>query len=287
MQLAFSSNAYMHFSIEATIERIASLGYRGIEILADVPHAWPAGLLEERKESIRQALARHRLTISNVNAFMMNAVADPRQPYWYPGWTDPDPHYRAIRREHTKRAIQLAADIGAPSITTEPGGKLAEGHSWQQAAQTFYDELMPCVEVAEQTQVRILIEPEPELMIETFEQYLDFMSRIDSPWVGLNFDIGHAYCVGQDPQDWVAQMQSHTVHYHFEDIAATRVHRHLIPGRGAIDFEATVRAIAGTGYDGWLTVELYPYIDHPDDAAREAHAYMTALLQKLGIEGRA
>ena len=55
---------------------------------------------------------------------------------------------------------------------------------------------MPCVEVAEQLEVFLLIEPEPGLMIETFEQYLEFAGRIDSPWVGLNFDIGHAYCVG-------------------------------------------------------------------------------------------
>ena len=122
MKLAFSSNAYMHFSIEDTIARIADFGYRGIEVLADVPHAWPAGLLEERKESIRKALDKHNLPISNINAFMMNAVADPRQPYWHPGWTDPDPHYRAIRREHTKRSLQLAKEIGAPNITTEPGG---------------------------------------------------------------------------------------------------------------------------------------------------------------------
>ena len=33
---------------------------------------------------------------------------------------------------------------------------------------------------------------------------------------------------------------------------------------GAIDFAATLRAIAATGYDGWITVELYPYIDNPD-----------------------
>ena len=91
MKLAFSSNAYMHFSIEETMARIADCGYSGIEILADVPHAWPAGLLEERKDSIRESLAKHNLTISNINAFMMNAVADPRQPYWHPGWTDPDP----------------------------------------------------------------------------------------------------------------------------------------------------------------------------------------------------
>ncbi|MEX0866208.1 MAG: sugar phosphate isomerase/epimerase family protein [Pirellulales bacterium] len=283
MKLAFSSNAYMHFSIEDTIRKIASLGYSGIEILADVPHAWPAGLLPERKESIRRSLEEHQLSIANINAFMMNAVADPRQPYWHPGWIDPDPHYRAIRREHTKRALQLAVDIGAGNITTEPGGQLAPGQTWSEGADIFYEELMPCVELAEQLEVLLLVEPEPELLIEKFGQYEEFMARIDSPWVGLNFDVGHAYCVSEDPQDWVAPMARHTRHYHLEDIAASRVHQHLIPGHGAIDFSATLAAIQQTGYDGWLTVELYPYIDDPDNAAREAREFLTNKLDELNI----
>ncbi|HZZ72303.1 MAG TPA: sugar phosphate isomerase/epimerase family protein [Pirellulales bacterium] len=283
MKLAFSSNAFMHFSIEDTIASIASLGYTGIEVLADVPHAWPAGLLPERKEAIRRALDKHRMTISNVNAFMMNAVADPRQPYWHPGWTDPDPHYRAIRREHTKRCLQLAQDIGAKNITTEPGGHLQPGQTRADAARIFYEELMPCVEVAEKLQIQLLIEPEPDLFIEKFGEYLEFMERIQSPWVGLNFDVGHAYCVSEDPQDWVARMAAYTKHYHFEDIAATRVHKHLIPGRGAIDFKATLQAIAATGYDGWITVELYPYIDSAEAAAREAREFLTKAMRQLDI----
>ena len=274
MKLAFSSNAYLHFSIEETIDKIADLGYSGIELLADVPHAWPAGLLEPPKRAIREALSRRQLTISNVNAFMMNAIADPRQPYWHPSWIEPDPHYRAVRREHTKRALLLARELGAANLSTEPGGPLAPGQSWEQAAEIFYEEFMPCVEVAERAEVLLLIEPEPELLIEKFDQYLRFMERIDSPWVGLNFDIGHAYCVGEDPQLWVERMSPYTKHYHLEDIAATRVHRHLIPGYGAIDFAATLAAIARTGYDGWITVELYPYIENPDDAAAEAYQFL-------------
>jgi sugar phosphate isomerase/epimerase len=283
MKLAFSSNAYMHFSIEDTIRKIAELGYTGIEVLADVPHAWPAFLLEERKQSIRDHLSRHHLHIANINAFMMNAVADPRQPYWHPGWTDPDPHYRAIRREHTKRALVLAKEIGARNITTEPGGLLTQGQSWDDGVRLFYDEIMPCVEVAEKSEVLLLIEPEPELMIEKFDQYLAFADRVQSPWIGLNFDIGHAYCVGEDPQQWVDKMAPYTKHYHFEDIASTRVHKHLIPGHGAIDFAATLRAIQKTGYDGWITVELYPYIDNPDNAAREAREHLTRIAEPLGI----
>lgn len=286
MKLAFSSNAYLRYSIEETIRRIAAIGYQGIELLADVPHAWPAGLLPERVDAIRQSLFDAGLTISNINAFMMNAVADPRQPYWHPGWIDPDPHYRAIRREHTKRALKLAAQLGAPHITTEPGGPLAPGQTRRVGYDIFYDELMPCVEVAETEGVGLLIEPEPELLIERFDEYLEFVARIDSPVIGLNFDVGHAYCVGEDPQDWVARMAQHTVHYHLEDIAATRVHQHMVPGHGAIDFAATLAAIEATGYDGWLTVELYPYLDSPDAAAREAREFLLRATANVPAERR-
>lgn len=283
MRLAFSSNAYLRFPAEEAMARIAGLGYEGIELLADVPHAWPSGLLPRQVDALRAALQRHGLAISNVNAFMMNAVADPRQPYWHPSWIEPDPHYRAIRREHTKRALHLAAELGAPHITTEPGGPLAAGQTWDDAATVFYDELMPCLDVAAEVGVRLLIEPEPGLFIERFDEYLRFRERIDSPWVDLNFDVGHAFCVHEDPQDWIARMAPHARHYHLEDIAATRVHQHLIPGHGAIDFDALLSAIARSGYQGWLTVELYPYLEDPDGAARAAREFLVERLQRLGI----
>ncbi|MFM1996982.1 MAG: hypothetical protein RLZZ111_1369 [Planctomycetota bacterium] len=283
LQLAFSSNAYLDVPVDLAIARVAGLGYRGIELLADVPHAWPAGLLPVQKDAIRGAITASGLTISNINAFMMNAIADPRQPYWHPGWTDPDRHYRAIRREHTKRALRLAAELGAPAISTEPGGELAEGQSRGAATDIFYDEIMPCLDVAASCGVTLLIEPEPGLLIERFEQYLEFAERVDHPSLGLNFDIGHAFCVGEDPAEWVPRMKRHTRHYHFEDIAATRVHHHLVPGEGAIDFVGVLRAIAAHTPDMWITVELYPYRDQPDAAARAARAHLLAQAATAGV----
>jgi sugar phosphate isomerase/epimerase len=78
----------------------------------------------------------------------------------------------------------------------------------------------------------------------------------------------------------VPRLAAHTRHYHIEDIAASREHKHLVPGRGAIDLAAVLRAIRRTDYAGFVTVELYPYVDGPDEAGREAKAVLDGILSE-------
>jgi sugar phosphate isomerase/epimerase len=278
MRLAFSTNAYLRYPFDEAAARIASIGYDGLELLADVPHAWPAGLLGVQKRGIRHAMQTNRLAYSNINAFMMNAINDSRQPYWHPSFIEPEPHYRQVRIDHTRRALELCAELGAPQITTEPGGPIATGQSRQEAIDLFVEVLKPLAEHADRLGVMLLIEPEPGLLLETTDQYLEVAERLSAPSIGLNFDVGHAFCVGEDLPRAIAKLAPQIRHYHVEDIAATRVHHHLVPGTGAIDFAEVMAAIRATGYDGWLTVELYPFVDDPDSAARAALEVLRPLM---------
>lgn len=277
MKYAFSSNAYLRFPFAEAARRIAAIGYAGIEVMADVPHAWPAYLLPEQICDLRRAVESNHLQIANVNAFMMHAIDDPRQKYWHPSWIEPDRHYRRIRIEHTRRALALAKELGASCITTEPGGPIAPGMSWDASLNIFLDELKPVAEYADQLGVALLIEPEPGLLLETAEHFEQFMDHVNCPAIALNFDIGHFYCVGDDPAGTVHRLARFIRHVHFEDIGANRVHQHLIPGDGAIDLGGTIRALQDVNYDGWVTVELYPYMDDPDTAAQLSLKYLENL----------
>jgi sugar phosphate isomerase/epimerase len=62
MNLAFSTNAYLKFSFVETVRRLARIGYTGVEIMADVPHAWPAYLLDEQKPLQPRGASALRLT---------------------------------------------------------------------------------------------------------------------------------------------------------------------------------------------------------------------------------
>lgn len=274
IQLAYSSNAYMRFSVEEAIDRIAALKYQGLELMADTPHAWPATTSDERIAAIRRRVQDRGLSISNINAFMMNEVQD----FWHPSWIEPDPAQRRLRVEHTIAALGMARKLGATSITTEPGGPLPDGMSRDEAMELFATGLTEALAQAEVQGVLLLVEPEPELLVENADQFVDLAQQIDSPMFGLNFDVGHFFCVGDPLPETIERLSKFTRHYHLEDIADTRVHEHLIPGRGAIDFAGVLTAINNTGYDGWLTVELYPYLDDPDGAGIEARDFLMRLM---------
>ena len=299
INLAFSTNAFKRYSLEDSIREIAKLGYRGVEILCDIPHAYPPHFKEDHIRSFKKTLASSNIQISNLNAFTLFAIGDT----YHPSWID-DNRRRDIRIQHTIECIRLAKKIGAKHLSTEPGGPvkmLASSSSSLSSSsppspappqeqpqqpldvdrleEIFLDGLARVAQIAEEDDVKVLIEPEPGLLVENSRQFKKLMTKILNPKnIRLNFDIGHFYCVNEDPAKLVLELSDYIEHFHLADIAHTRIHNHLIPGRGAIDFRSVFDAIDDIGYRGFVTVELYPYQDNPVDAAKEAYDYLCNIL---------
>ncbi len=265
MKLAFSSNAFVRYTLLDTIRLLAEAGYRGIEIMADAPHAYPPDLGPGDEKEILSALDHYRMEISNISSFMLRAIGD----MYHPSWIEADPVIRSKRIEHTINSIELAYRFGAQTVSTGPGGPL-DGMDREQALGLFLDGLRQVESIARKRKVKVIIEPEPDLMIESGAQFKEFCKELDPEVFGLNFDIGHFYCVGEDPAALIVELKDHIYHFHLEDIAATRVHNHLLLGEGALDFDGIFDAMEKIGYDGFVTVELYPYEDRPVEAANHS-----------------
>lgn len=269
MKFAFSSNAFRKYTLEETISVISQVGYHGIEIMADVPHAYPAHLNDSDISTIRKNLLDHNLEISNINAFMHHADGDT----YHPSWLEPDPALRAKRVAYTLGCIELAYSLGARTISTEPGGPL-QGISQDIGFGYFLEGLALVTESARRRGIRILIEPEPGLLIENSNQFETLMQHLDPEVFGLNCDIGHFFCVGEDPTIVIRKYKHLIQHFHLEDIAPSRIHHHLMLGDGAIDLPAVLETIDEIGYEGFVTVELYTYEDDPVSAAKNAFSYL-------------
>jgi sugar phosphate isomerase/epimerase len=295
MKLAFSTNAFKKYSLEESIRLIKEIGYEGVEILCDVPHAYPPQLKEEDILSIEEAVSKNKIEISNLNAFTLYAITD----VYHPSWIENDTHLRGLRIQHTNNCLNLARKIGARNISTEPGGPIEMNNKTinfnyngsgdkesgryhiQKPQEIFIEGIAKSAKIAEECGVKILVEPEPGLLIENSQQFLTFINNIDSTHIGLNFDIGHFFCVREDPAALIYRLADYIGHFHLADIAQTRVHNHLIPGQGAIDFISIFKAINGINYNGFVTVELYPYQDDPMYAARVSYEYLTDIISKI------
>jgi sugar phosphate isomerase/epimerase len=289
IKLAFSTNAFKRYSLEDSIREIAKVGYTGVEILCDTPHAYARTFTDDQVRSLKKTLELSNMQISNLNAFTLYAIGDT----YHPSWIEDT---REMRIEHTIECIRLAKKIGAKHLSTEPGGPvppslpLASSSSaaapqqqrYQDVTQLekiFLDGLTRVARMAEEEDIKVLIEPEPGLLIENSKQFKNFITRIiNSKHIRLNFDIGHFYCVNEDPAKVVHELSDHIEHFHLADIAHTRIHNHLIPGKGSIDFRSVFDAMDDIGYRGFVTVELYPYQDNPVEAAKEAYNYLCSIL---------
>jgi sugar phosphate isomerase/epimerase len=277
MKLAFSTNAFKRYSLEDSIKEIAAIGYDGVELLCDIPHAYPPEFGEKKIQSIKNLLSENNLQISNLNAFTLYAIGDT----YHPSWIEDDEKSRETRIKHTIDCIQMAKKIGAKNISTEPGGPVngTANHNFAQLEKLFIDGLLKASKMAEKQGVKILVEPEPFLLLENSKQFKNFIKKVNSEYVKLNFDIGHFFCASEDPAQLVYELADYTDHFHLADIAQDRVHNHLIPGLGAIDFAQVFQAMDEIGYGGFVTVELYPYQSNPVEAAQKTFDYLRDMVR--------
>jgi sugar phosphate isomerase/epimerase len=277
MKLAFSTNAFKKYSLQDSIRKISKIGYGGVEILADIPHAYPPVFGKEQIGSAIDTLSECKIQVSNLNAFTLYAITD----VYHPSWIENDNSLRESRIQHTINCIELAKKIGSRNISTEPGGPIEPGVTdIVGLRKLFINGLNKAAAIAEKNKIKILIEPEPNLLLENSTEFLDFIKNVDSDYVKLNFDIGHFYCVKEDPAKLVYRLVDYIEHFHLADIAANRVHNHLIPGQGSINFLSVFKAIIEIGYKGFVTVELYPYQDDPMYAAKAAYDYLIGILNQ-------
>lgn len=277
MRLAFSTNAFVEFSVFEAVERIAAIGYDGVEILADAPHLYPHSVSRSDLDKLTKVLARCGIEVANLNA--NTAVGYYGRTFWEPlfepSLANPDPAARKWRIDYTKRCIDLAGVVGSRNVSIT-SGRVVPGTNPARALELLHESLGIVLEYAEKADIRVGVEYEPGLLVECYEELRSLIEAMNSTHLGANLDLGHSHVLGEDPETVVAGLSSRIFHIHLEDIRS-RKHFHLIPGLGEIDFRGLFEILERHVYQGFATVELYTYPQEPEAAARRALSYLQSL----------
>jgi L-ribulose-5-phosphate 3-epimerase len=275
MLLGYNTNGFAHHDLFEAIELLAERGYRGVAITIDhgaLPpdsrhHEWWIGRLREILE---------RLDMRSVIETGARFLLDPRKKH-EPTLVSADSGPRVEFYEH---AIDCAAALGSDCVSLW-SGVLHDSISRQQAMDRLTAGLRPVLDYARGRGVVVGFEPEPAMLIDSMDRFSELLERIDVPNLGLTLDIGHLHCQGETPIDQlIRHWGPRIVNVHIEDMRRG-MHEHLMFGEGEIQFAPVLKALAGSGYDGGVYVELSRHGHEAPSAARRAFEFLDPLMKNV------
>ena len=179
----------------------------------------------------------------------------------YPDFTHPDPAQRKKELELEIEAVHLAKSLGAQFIRVtagqaHPETSIKDGIVWA-------SEGLSClVEAAGNLGVRLAYEnhAKPGAWEYTdFSQppeiFLEILSRVNSPFLGVNFDTGNATAFAADPLAFLGQIVGRVVSVHASDTSERGRLKHVLLGSGVTPFQALFCGLKSNGWNGWICME--------------------------------
>lgn len=211
VKLGISSYSYWHFRppktpIEKVIEEAARLEVEGVDILHRQMDSENLGYLKKLKRTA---------FVNGVDLISLSIHQD---------FVDPAPEVRQRNIRHTEKCIELAHEMGIPSIRLNSGrwgtirsfddlmaarGKepVLPGHTEDEGFQWCIDSIEKCLPLAEKRGVVLALENHWGLT-RTPQGLLRILNAIESPWLGALMDTGNFL---EDPYPKLEQIAPKTV----------------------------------------------------------------------------
>jgi sugar phosphate isomerase/epimerase len=256
---------------EEAIDIIGSLGFDGIELIAnsrrDVDEYWTGTTIDR----IRKKLDQNRLVVSQFPMF---------QPV-VEGLTSGNQDERNRSLDYFEAGCRIGKKLGAPMVnivapwarelsstsgylpryflgTPKAGEKyhieIAPGFDYDELWKGFTATIRSCLERAKGHGMRFSIENHTHTMIPVVDSFLRLSDSISDPALGCNLDCGWAMNQREYPPLAIRKLNQRLMNLHVRDIDAT-MREYVAIGDGVMDFQAIADAVKSVGFDGFVTLE--------------------------------
>jgi sugar phosphate isomerase/epimerase len=154
-------------------------------------------------------------------------------------------------------AIDVAVDVGAPVVAFHIGvvpARADRAGLWRATVDAVRD----ATSAARSAGVGLLVDAvAPDFLTRSPLELRVFLEEVDRPELGWNFDPAFIGANGWEVNAIVSLIAPWIRHVHVKDYRGDYPNQEwLIPGDGALDHTAYVRALRGIGYAGSLSAEV-------------------------------
>lgn len=184
------------------------------------------------------------------------------------------------RYEMYLRSIEGAAMLGIPWVTFHPSIRPDFApETEQQIIRENIEYYKPLVEIAEKFKVGIALENMSGRLC-TAQQLNQMVDALDSPYVGVCWDTGHAHIAKQNQPESIRLMGSRLHALHVQDNEGISDH-HMPPHFGTIEWEPIMDALKEINYPGDFTFEAHMIVRRVPNGCR---ADALKLTHRIGEE---
>jgi len=235
---------YGGIELDALCQAVAAMGIESVEIL-DEPE-WAVA-------------KKHGLTCAVANG--PGSIPD--------GWNRLEHHDALVRR--SEELLPAIAAAGLPSMIVFSGNRA--GQPDEEGQRQCITGLRRIAPLAEKLGVNVLLEllnskvDHPDYQFDRMRYGVGVVEGVGSPRVKILYDIYHAQIMEGDVIRTIREHAALIGHYHTGGVPG----RHEIDGTQELNYAAICRAIAETGYTGFVAQEFVPTRD-PLTSLREAIA---------------
>ncbi|TVQ01167.1 MAG: sugar phosphate isomerase/epimerase [Planctomycetaceae bacterium] len=180
--------------------------------------------------------------------------------HWNVRHSDPDPEVRAAALKSCIDGLRATAAVGGDTMLLVPGhGK--DGSEAEVFERTLAN-IKQALPVAEEVGVKIAIENVWNHFLydheggsdQTADELARFVDAFDSPWVGVQFDIGNHWKYG-DPAEWIRTLGKRVIKLDIKGFS--RAEDKFTPiGEGDIDWASVRQALIDIDFRGWIAAEV-------------------------------
>ncbi|GAB5441455.1 MAG: sugar phosphate isomerase/epimerase [Fuerstiella sp.] len=180
--------------------------------------------------------------------------------HWQVRHTDPDAGVRAKALDSLKQAIEMTHAVGGSTVllVVGRGSDGPEAEIWKRSI----DNISQALPLAAKLGVYIAIENVWNQFLydhagdhtQTADKYVQYVDELNSPWVGMQFDIGNHWKYGS-MGDWIRQLGRRIVKLDLKGFSRAEDKFTKIT-EGDLDWADVRKALLEIHYTGWAAAEV-------------------------------
>ena len=265
MKFAICNEIFQGWKLDDVFPYLAKVGYDGVEIAPFTLANAVTDISSTERRRLRDTAARSKIEIAGIHWVLMK----PEGLYV----NHPDASIRERTGKYFCDLVDFCADlggrvmvVGSPKQRNLMPGVSGE-QAWEWAAGTFRD----AVARAENRGVTVCFEPLAPAetnFINTAAEAIQFVEQFDSPNFKIILDV-KAMCSESKPiPQIIHESWPHFGHFHANDKNLKG------PGFGEVDFKPIAAALRATGYEGFVSVEVFNFDEGAETIATRSLEYL-------------